>query len=974
MAVINTNYSSLIAQGYLNTNNTALNKSIQRLSSGLRINSASDDASGLAISEKLRGQIRGLSKANMNAQDAVSFLQTAEGGMEVIGSMLQRMRELAVQSGNGTYTSNDRKELQKEVDQLKQEINRVSTSTEFNTKKLLTGDSAALWSTSDPSALEAVVRGAPAQGNYRIAVEATDGSNWVYKTDIMNRKNVDNTAETYNYNFSYQDTNITQGSFTSVSGNIASRHELTVNSFSAGTTGNDVASGSTTFAVYNGKLSTGEHSTFGASFTKSSGLTNSSYVVIEALQDGDISEATKQSAFKVTSYDAKTGEKTEYTLTNTDVDAATRELDITGIGKFTIDAGVKFAAGDKIIFAAQAGITGSANSQYQVDSNAPVLDGGTASANSNLTFAIVEMDNGGNISVGRGSVSANTVTTTASTSNASMTPQATNQSYLSVDKKGTVGTSVNSASTRVIGGSYPNGIDVKIGKGTGAVTSAQFIEGKNFGDLNLKATVAGTNTGETGFYNIKYTGADGIATTAANTLLTGDNFQVTFFDATTGLDQKATAAWDNATSTLTVNGNTVKFDANATFSKDDSMLMSVQKAVTAATTADVNTKVGNLTIQTQQKDLGNYSFYNAQMDESGNVTTSRIDLSLKDSTTGTIRFTTSNSNVADLNTKMKDISRFTNADGRMILDNTQELTLYAGNGNKTTLTVEGNDSVEDFRGKLNQAIVDLGLGTGNSAIDANLVRYVTEEDAQASGNNAVAGTFVFQSGLVGANGALSFAGDENLINALSVVDIQQGKNADLNVTVTDAHTGKAVGSDTISDNVLRGVISGIDVKIANPKMNSSYNSVTNTINFTGTTSNFDLHVVDNSTKVQIGANEGQTFDISIGAINTTSLEIDDAYVTTMDNSQKAITKFDQALEKVNGSRATIGAQINRLEYTMQNLATTRQNLTAAESRIRDLDVASESATFARNQVLVNSAVAMVAQANALPQTFLKLIS
>ncbi|MDR2870893.1 MAG: flagellin, partial [Deferribacteraceae bacterium] len=131
--------------------------------------------------------------------------------------------------------------------------------------------------------------------------------------------------------------------------------------------------------------------------------------------------------------------------------------------------------------------------------------------------------------------------------------------------------------------------------------------------------------------------------------------------------------------------------------------------------------------------------------------------------------------------------------------------------------------------------------------------------------------------------------------------------------------------------------------------------------------------VDNRTEVQIGANEGQTFDVSIGQMDTAALEIDNAYVTTMKDAQKAITKFDQALERINSARATIGAQINRLEYTMQNLNTSRQNLVASESRIRDLDVADETATFSRNQVLVNSAVAMLAQANALPQTALQLI-
>jgi flagellin len=135
-----------------------LEKSIQKLSSGLRINSAADDAAGLAISEKMRRQIRGLSRAVLNAQDGISMVQTAEGALNETHSILQRMRELASQSANDTLTSNDRLEIQKEIVQLRDEINRISRSTEFNTKKLLDGSQTALIS-SNSSAVEGLVNG-----------------------------------------------------------------------------------------------------------------------------------------------------------------------------------------------------------------------------------------------------------------------------------------------------------------------------------------------------------------------------------------------------------------------------------------------------------------------------------------------------------------------------------------------------------------------------------------------------------------------------------------------------------------------------------------------------------------------------------------------------------------------------------------------------------------------------------------------
>ncbi|WP_438447382.1 flagellin [Gorillibacterium sp. sgz5001074] len=136
---INHNIGALNTHRQLATNTANQSKSIEKLSSGLRINRAGDDAAGLAISEKMRGQIRGLDQAARNSQDAISLIQTAEGALNETHSILQRMRELAVQSSNDTNTEDDRKEIQKEVNQLTSEINRIGNTTEFNSKKLLDG-------------------------------------------------------------------------------------------------------------------------------------------------------------------------------------------------------------------------------------------------------------------------------------------------------------------------------------------------------------------------------------------------------------------------------------------------------------------------------------------------------------------------------------------------------------------------------------------------------------------------------------------------------------------------------------------------------------------------------------------------------------------------------------------------------------------------------------------------------------------
>jgi flagellin len=138
-STINTNISSLTAQRNLGMSQTSLNTSIQRLSSGLRINSAKDDAAGLAISERFTSQIRGLNQAVRNANDGISLAQTAEGALKASGDILQRVRELAVQSANASNSAGDRQALQAEVGQLVSELDRISQTTEFNGQKLIDG-------------------------------------------------------------------------------------------------------------------------------------------------------------------------------------------------------------------------------------------------------------------------------------------------------------------------------------------------------------------------------------------------------------------------------------------------------------------------------------------------------------------------------------------------------------------------------------------------------------------------------------------------------------------------------------------------------------------------------------------------------------------------------------------------------------------------------------------------------------------
>ncbi len=193
---INTNIAALNTYNQYTVNNSAANKSIEKLSSGYRINSASDDAAGLAISEKMRSQIRGLDQASRNSQDGISMVQTAEGALEETEEILQRMRELSVQASNDTYTADDKTAIQSEIDQLVEEIDRISNDTEFNNKTLLDGslDVDAQFTTNAASIATVDVDASVDEGTYTIEIASSSEDITATGTNTTVLDNADITA------------------------------------------------------------------------------------------------------------------------------------------------------------------------------------------------------------------------------------------------------------------------------------------------------------------------------------------------------------------------------------------------------------------------------------------------------------------------------------------------------------------------------------------------------------------------------------------------------------------------------------------------------------------------------------------------------------------------------------------------------------------------------------------------------------
>jgi flagellin len=263
-------------------------------------------------------------------------------------------------------------------------------------------------------------------------------------------------------------------------------------------------------------------------------------------------------------------------------------------------------------------------------------------------------------------------------------------------------------------------------------------------------------------------------------------------------------------------------------------------------------------------------------------------------------------------------------------------------------------------------------------------RYTDGDTAAAAGllggENALTtgGTIVISSVVAGSDGKLSFAGDEDIIKALSlnILPGKEAKESNYDVVVTDAHTNALVADVRITGNKLIGVVhENVDVVFgAMSGVTATYNTNTGYFeyNASAATDTF-LHLADNTTVYQIGANEGEDMGVNFGDMRAQALGLEKVLLTDRESAARSITIIDSAIDKVSTQRAKLGAYQNRLEHTITNLTVAGENLTAAESRIRDTDMAKEMMNFTKLQIMLQAGTSMLAQANTLPQNVLSLM-
>ncbi|MDR3331920.1 MAG: hypothetical protein LBT08_04765 [Synergistaceae bacterium] len=806
---INTNVSALLTYNSLNKLNTALQKSIERLSTGLRVNSAADDAAGLAISEKMRAQSRGLDQAVRNAQDGISMLQTAEGAMNEIHSIMQRMRELAVQAANDTLTSEDRIYVNLETEQLKQEINRIATTTQFNKKKLLDGGSDALWSVSELGVWINVRGGLTrvdqfgqtlvTEGNYKVEVTVVDGGTGQgLKSNIINGLNFSGLSELSNF----------------IDGNGVSILE-----FPQTLTVSLEGGGSASFVVYGSDTV----DTLASKFSKA------------LYESADLKPRLTQAA----------------QFYRVDPDWPYDDLDLDPILSGLSYGGWLEAAAQRLY------------DMYGLQGNGGTLEINWGNFNHENIHAT-----GGGINGQDG--------------------------WLNFERESFP---YGSFSDRQVAHELTH-VLAALDPGIGAALNSDFGRWMSEG---IAEYIHGAN--DKVAINVLEYGAAAIQAEALRILDGGtlpdcdpisysaEYLMVRYFDKTaSGTGIKGLLGY------LSTQGSTVSGNEEA------AMDAAIAASSGYSNLADFRAAIA---------DPAFLAFISAVAAEDPNTDTGAIGGS------------------------------------------------YASGG--TALTP---DSVIPPTGPPADVTNPL------SAYGWSKVLYPP----------VLEGNIRLYSPIPGTAGRITVSGDEKLLNALGFNEISAPTDTVYSITITDAHSGKEIAKDVrIGGSTIIGVLhENIDIILKNNYALSAHDAaITGALGIYFAGGNkpgeFIVHIADNSTFLQIGANETEDMAINFGDVQTKSLGLHRVNLLGRESAVRSITIIDSALTELSRRRARLGAYQNRLEHTITNLTAASTNTKASESRIRDADIAKEMIDFTKLNILSQAGNFMMAQANQLPQYALQLL-
>jgi flagellin len=881
--VINTNVSSLNAQRNLTTSQSMLATSLQRLSSGLRINSAKDDAAGMAIADRFTSQIRGLNQAVRNANDGISLAQTAEGALSETNNILQRVRELAIQSANSTNSASDRLALQSEVNQLVSELNRISETASFNGLKLLDGSFTA----------QKFQVGADANQTINISVSAATGNDLgINKVDTNNELGIE-AAAGLDYVASSGVTGRANTAAADVTGdNIIGAQTLTVRDSegtSLGTISVTAGDSAATIATAIGNFS-------GATLSADATTT----VTFGAMGTGaDAASATFRGD---TVSVAINGQTLQYEI---GADAATT------------------SANFRAAFQANSTLSGNANLSVSIDETSGL-------------FTITDIS-GADINVDTFDV----LDTTRST--VTMVALADTDTL-------EIGFGAATYAAAPVTYSLTNGTG-------GAITAAAIADDLALvlagGTSTLGATVTGALPAN---YDFEHTA--GAATLTFSAMQSGgvaQPFRIADSAANDSLFSFAAGTGSAGSATFTAG----TAEAAAGGAVDDASTVSVTGARGAAVTL---TEAGNdATIVAGTIDIFMPKGYTI---ESSTTTNGLFSTSGAQAVTASIG-TEGDNNVTD---QVLSISGQNATPVEIDIEagaSAKEIAALVNKYSDTTGVTASAQTKVTLSGLTDDGVVSFEL-TGSNTDSVSISAQVTTTNLRALADaiNTQTGKTGITAEMNKTNDAIiltSSTGDDIRIgsfNSSAAVDAggsQTAVTVSMNVQggVEDAYTGDAV---TLYDGGTLGQVTGARSTV-----------VGGNVNFKSTAGYFS--VSSDVAATAGGLFTGNAEDLQ-ASVKQTVNAID---ISTVEGANAAIDIAEGALATVNSIRADLGAVQNRFSSTVSNLTTTAENLTAARSRIQDADFAAETANLTRAQILQQAGVAMLAQANALPNQVLTLL-
>lgn len=943
--VINSNIASLNAQRNLNSSQAGTNQALERLSSGLRINSAKDDAAGLAISTRFQSQINGLNVAIRNVGDGVSLSQTAEGALGSMTDSMQRIRELALQSANGTNSADDRAALNAEAQQLIAEVSRAGSQTNFNGLNLLDGTFSSVFQVG-ANAGETIGVSIGKLTADTLGVSKSSGVSATSTSSALSNGALTINGVSVGASRASDDTASTSGQSTSAISKAAAINRVSAESgVTALVDKNTVAGSSITAAAATGTVTV-----------------NGTTISLDTTGDGASTRAAVVTA----------------------INAQSSLTGVTAVDSGDDSQGVSLVAADgRNVTLSYGGSLTASNTGLAAAGTA--TGGFTLVADSDVQSIVVGGSDAESVGLVSGSFSAGVATVSSTARSAIGATAATAAVGVagSVDQTGVAAafdysvaaqaesfaTLTGSVALSATGEDFStNTVSFNINGGSTITLNTNYsLDGNNSALItDIQAVLDGDSAGVTvsldGSNQLVFT--EDTAGTAGGVTLndlagaTTTALGIGIADGTTDTGN-ATVEATNVTFDITVDGGSVQsLDINANVTNDTDLLAEINGQLTGAVASLSDDGflqfTSNTTGATSQVEVANVAgnaggiaqLGLSVVDVSGVAAVASNfadldsgDLVINGTSISAAKASDDTASFADASSSSKAASGISVA---AAINSASGTTGVTAEVNATTVksTTDSTAGVQGNTGTLYLNGVSVSLTVQDSA-DNN-------RTAAVSAINAVSG----QTGVVaednGSSLTLTAADGRNVVMALDT----QGGAAAANFGLT------GVSESDFSDGGATGITR------ANADAATTYSTVTlksaGAIEISGGTNG-------NAAVAELGLSKG-TFGGGVSGQFLTEIDI-----STQDGANKALEAIDNALNSVNSARADLGAIQNRFETTISNLALTSENLSAANSRIKDADFASEAAALSRSQVLQQAGISILAQANAAPQQVLSLL-